>query len=358
MSKFGAHITNGKRNGFGAALQKCAEALSPVPVLFALDQNVYNDVATYSPETVLIYRTQPRINGEAWDNPPGMYNGDPVAMANYWYALIKPNWLLNRAHYYAPSNERNPLPSQDAWIDAFDLRMMQLAEADGFKLALHGDSLGTPELTQWRNYTTSLRHAAQHGHIITLHEPIEGNALAFRYRAVHDITEQFAPGLKIAISECYGNLNGNQTQYVQSFYGYDARAMQDPYLIGFCAYQLGGDETWSDAIPLWADYVSTHRTPIIIDPPPPDPVQESYNGACVGAHEIIIDANGSVWWLDVAAGRNPDAGYKVMRDSEQYHGGLAEMIMYNDRQVLVINAQFDIYRALPSAPWWVKVETL
>lgn len=267
MSKFGAHITNGGRRGFGAALQKCADDSSPVPFLYALDQNVWHDVQQYSPQTILVFRTQPRIDGGGWDNPPAMYVDDPGLTANYWYSLCKPIWLLNQAHYYAPSNERNPLPSQDAWIDAFDLRMMQLADADGLKLALHGDSQGTPDYPQWQNYRTSLAYAAQHGHIITLHEPIRGIDLALRYRKVHEIIEPFAPGLRLAISECYGDLTGDPVHYVDSFAGYDVEAMRDNYLIGFAGYQIGGDESFAAEIPQWADYVASHPTP---DEPPID----------------------------------------------------------------------------------------
>lgn len=268
MSKFGAHVSIGGRNGFGAALQKCYDAGSPVPLLFALDQDLWPDVERYSPETTIIFRTQP--GGD--DNPPNIYQGDPVAVATDWYSKCKPKWLLNRAHYYAPSNERDSNGEHAAWCDLFDLRMMQLAEADGFKLALHGDSMGTPDYPQWQNYKASLAYAALRGHIITLHEPIAGADLALRYRDVHDIVEPFAPGLKIAVSECYGNLGASWPDYVRSFYLYDDEAMNDPYMIGFAAYQLGGDENWAAAIPQWADYVSTHPTPQAIIPPAQDRV--------------------------------------------------------------------------------------
>lgn len=267
MSKFGAHVSPGGRNLFGAALQQCHVMGSPVPLLFALDQDLWPDVERYSPETVLIFRTQ--IDG--YDNPPNIYAVDPVAAANDWYGKCKPKWLLNRAHYYAPSNERNPNSAdQDAWVDLFDLRLMQLADVDGFKLALRGDSMGTPDYPQWLHYSASLAYAALRGHIITLHEPVAGADLALRYRDVHELVEPFAPGLKIAISECYGNLGASWPDYVKSFYLYDDEAMNDPYMLGFAAYQLGGAENWAEAIPQWADYVSAHPTPQPVEPPSTD----------------------------------------------------------------------------------------
>lgn len=268
MSKFGAHVSLGGRNGFGAALRQCHDAGSPVPLLFAMEQDLWPDVQRYSPSTTLIYRC--KIDSD--DNPSNIYSSDPVSCAEMWYAACKPKWSLNRAHYYAPSNERNPNSAeQDEWCNLFDLRLMQLADADGIKLAIHGDSQGTPDYPQWQNYRASLWHATARGHILHLHEPVEGAALALRYRDVHDIIEPFAPGLRIAISECYGDLGAHPVGYVNSFFSYDSEAMLDPYMIGFAAYQLGGAENWARAIQQWGDYVSTHPTPATPQPPAPPP---------------------------------------------------------------------------------------
>jgi hypothetical protein len=271
MSKFGAHVSSGARQGFGEALALCAAAGSPVPVLFAFAQNLWDDVQKFSPSTVLIYRTKIRINGADYDNPPNMYQADAVAVANDWYARAKPLWLLNKAHYYAPTNERNPNKNdaaQNAWWAAFDLRLMLLADDDYIKLALHGDSMGTPDYADWQYYHASLAYAAQHGHIITRHEPVEGVDLAFRYRKEHAIIEAFAPGLQMAISECYGIGMGHPEPYVDSFQAYDLEAMKDDYLLGFAAYQIGGDETFTPAIPRWASWVATHPTPDNGEPVP------------------------------------------------------------------------------------------
>lgn len=47
---------------------------------------------------------------------------------------------------------------------------MAAAEKDGRKLAIFGDSLGSPEVEQWKLRTPALRHAMAHGHVITLNE--------------------------------------------------------------------------------------------------------------------------------------------------------------------------------------------
>jgi hypothetical protein len=264
MSKFGAHVSSGARQGFGEALALCAAAGSPVPVLFAFMQDLWDTVWKYSPTTILIYRTKIRIDGGDYDNPPNMYQADAAAVAEDWYARSRPIWDLNPAHYYAPSNERNPNKNdaaQNSWWAAFDLRLMQLATVDGIPLALHGDSMGTPDYADWQYYHESLAYAKRHGHIITRHEPVEGVDLAFRYRKEHAIIETFAPGLQMAISECYGIGMGHPEPYVDSFQAYDLEAMKDDYLLGFAAYQIGGDETFTPAIPRWASWVATHPTP-------------------------------------------------------------------------------------------------
>lgn len=270
MSKFGAHISAGNHMGLSAALQQCYQANSPIPLLFALDQDVWPDVQRYSPSTLVIFRTQPAGR----DFPSDIYIGDPINSANVWYAASKPKWLLNHAYYYAPTNERNPnknSAAQNGWCDTFDLRLMQLADADGLKLALHGDSPGTPDYSDWQYYRASLAYASANGHILHLHEPVTGDDLALRYRDVHLLTQSFAPNLKIAISECYGDELGDWPAYVDSFIPYDVKVMQDSYNLGFCGYQLGGAENWFTEIPRWANYVSTHPTPVAPPPPPPDP---------------------------------------------------------------------------------------
>lgn len=139
MSKWGAHISLGKRDGFGAALAQCHAAGSPVSVLFALDQNVMDDVVRYSPSTMLIFRTQ--IGG--YPNPPGLWNDDPVGLAEAWYQYRRPIWRQNPAHYYAPGNEYDPQTlEQFDWLDRYELRLMQLADQDGLKLAIGAPSGG------------------------------------------------------------------------------------------------------------------------------------------------------------------------------------------------------------------------
>ena len=58
MSKVGFHISAGSRRGLGSCLKQCAEAGNPLPVIFSVDQDIWPDLARFSPQTVCIFRTQ------------------------------------------------------------------------------------------------------------------------------------------------------------------------------------------------------------------------------------------------------------------------------------------------------------
>ncbi len=150
MSKLGLHISSGRRDGFGAYLQKCAEAGSPVPVIFSVGQSLWDELQRVSPTTVLIFRTQADIHhNEIGDGPGSMYSGDPVQTARDWMALMMPMWALNKADYYAPLNEQDPaLLSGFTWLNAFSIECMKIAEANGYKLALYAFSGGNPKDVQ------------------------------------------------------------------------------------------------------------------------------------------------------------------------------------------------------------------
>ncbi len=281
MSKLGFHRSHGDATGLAEVLQRCHAAGSPVALIVAVDQDVWPDVDRYSPLTNVIYRTQPIIKHEGRDNPIDQYAAPPVECAQRWYSFVRPKWLLNRAHYYLPTNERNPnSPAQHEWCDVFDLEMMRLAEADGLKLALHGDSAGTPEIADWQHYQLSLAWASAHGHILALHEyGLEHGTLknsqpflALRYRSVHERVRSFAPNLRIAITEASAGsgYDGKTGEWLADAQWYDSEAMRDPYLIGVALYNLGGAENFSRLLPQLGDYIASHATPTY-EPPPPVP---------------------------------------------------------------------------------------
>lgn len=275
MSKLGFHVSSGNRYGIGECLGQCAAYDSPVALLFALDQDMSGDVAKYSPMTKIIFRTQPDTD----DNPPGIYNDDPVACATSWYAKCKPKWLLNKADWYAPLNEPNPTEYQHAWLNAFLLHFITLAQTDGFKIAFYGASAGTPEPTDWYFYRDSLTALKNTGGLLITHEygldrgTLQASApyLALRYRSFHDVIEDMGiHDLPMAITEASsgaGYSAGNDAAWLADVKWYDSELMQDSYVSGACLYQLGGDENFYKLLPDLADYISATPTPIV--PPPP-----------------------------------------------------------------------------------------
>lgn len=53
---------------------------------------------------------------------------------------------------------------------AFWIGMMEAADLDGRKLAIFGDSSGSPEVDQWKTRIPALRYAMSRGHVITLNQ--------------------------------------------------------------------------------------------------------------------------------------------------------------------------------------------
>ncbi len=94
--------------------------------------------------------------------------------------------------------------------------------------------------------------------------------LALRYRSYHETIEGMGiAGVHMAVTEASGDAGyfGQGTSWLDDMIWYDGELMKNPYMIGCCAYQLGGAENWQALIPEWANYVATHPTPEI---PPAD----------------------------------------------------------------------------------------
>lgn len=287
MSKLGLHISSGNRRGFGDYLQKCAAAGSPVPVIFSVGQSIWADLQQYSPETVLIFRTQNDIRqNEIGDGPGSIYSGDPVQTARDWMALMMPVWALNKAHYYAPLNEQDPaLLSGFTWLNAFSIECMKIAEANNFKLALYAFSAGNPKDVKhpavgepftrdqaWLELVPSLQMAKANGHILLLHEygldfvTLKASApyLATRYRHAYRLLAQYNADPPLVISEAsagVGYAGIAPKLWVDDAAWYDSELVKDRAVIGCCLYQLGGSENFYAILPQLAEYATKAPTP-------------------------------------------------------------------------------------------------
>ncbi len=287
MSKLGLHISSGNRRGFGDYLQKCADAGSPVPVIFSVGQSVWADLQQVSPETILIFRTQTDVHqNEIGDGPGSMYTGDPVQTARDWMALMMPVWALNKAHYYAPLNEQDPAQrSGFIWLNAFSIECMKIAEANQFKLALYAFSAGNPKDVKhpavgepfsrdqaWLELVPSLQMAKANGHILLLHEyglnfvTLKASApyLATRYRHAYRLLAQYDADPPLVISEAsagVGYAGIAPKVWVNDAAWYDSELVKDRTVIGCCLYQLGGSENFYTVLPQLAEYTIKAPTP-------------------------------------------------------------------------------------------------
>lgn len=329
MSKLGLHVTIGNRTGFGAALLRAATAGSPFPVLMAVDQDLWPDVKQYSPTTRLVFRTQMDALGrEIGDGPQNMWRGQPRAEAEAWMQKIMPRWRANRANYYAPINEQDGGDASDMdWLNEFLIRCMEIAEAEGFTLAVPNFSTGNPRddsaltkfvyslghsvpklvqrlnvsLTRsraqaaidnvasiipgsaedrWNRLVPALQKARAGGHALTIHQyglhfgtlmaSVPYLALRHRRDAAFLRSREALP--KIIINEAgpgVGGINPDVTRWLADLKSYDTELMRDDYVLGACVYQLGGAENIVTGLNRLTDYVAATPT---ITPPPPDPV--------------------------------------------------------------------------------------
>ena len=287
MSKLGLHISSGKRNGFGAYLQKCAAAGSPVPVIFSVGQSLWDELQQVSPQTILIFRTQADIHhNDIGDGPGSMYQGDPVQAARDWMALMMPMWALNKADYYAPLNEQDPaLLSGFTWLNTFTIECLKIAEANHYKLALYAFSSGNPKDVDhpaegepftrdqaWLELVPSLQYAKANGHILLLHEygfdfvTLKASMpyLATRYRHAYRLLAPYNSDPPLVISEAsagVGYAGIAPKAWINDAAWYDSELVKDRAVIGCCLYQLGGSENFYSILPQLAEYTANAPTP-------------------------------------------------------------------------------------------------
>ena len=274
-----------------------------MPVVFSVDQDVWPDIEQFSPTTIVIFRHQ---NNAAYtggqDGPGDAYKGDPVQSAITWTNANMPTWKLNHAQYYAPINEQDPgtLPNAK-WLNTFTLKCMEIAEANGFKLALYAFSGGNPKDVDkptegdpftledvWTELLPSMQHAKANGHILLLHEygfnspelhddednliapatSLRASApnLALRYRRSMKFLFEHNADVPVVISEASAGVgfvsNGfGVPSWLADVKWYDSELMRDRAVIGCGLYQLGGAENLMDALPFLAAYVKVTKTP-------------------------------------------------------------------------------------------------
>jgi hypothetical protein len=166
-TKLGLHVTFGPRRDYGLV---CAEA--PAVVTAVGEGNALIEVAEKSGgRTITIFREQ-TVFHDAPPNLPQMSEAQARAAADEFWPRLREKYAMNPADYYQPVNEtggddRVSLRN----IIAFEMRLMELAEADGMKLAVGSPAGGSPgSFELWKEfYVPLLRRAEAGGHLYSRH---------------------------------------------------------------------------------------------------------------------------------------------------------------------------------------------
>ncbi len=269
-SKLGLHtILPDDAVGFCKAVY---EAGARVAVVKALDTFGYiRRVKTYSPETV----TVGRWSGLQRVDP----SGDPAQKAREVMAEHMKRWEYEKdvMDYWEVLNENDP-PGVEGhvWLAQFYIAAMDIAEANGYKLALFSYSVGVPEWYEWEAIakTGVFARAKAGGHIVSLHEynwpvmsyrwgeqmpgcPVyeDRGVLTGRYRYLYrDFLIPRDEVVPLVIAECGLDpvlwqpgqpTNHWKERFIAEMAWYDEKLRQDDYVIGAAMFTVGGSGAWN-----------------------------------------------------------------------------------------------------------------
>ena len=249
-------------------VQAVHDAGAHVALVKALDNFGYlRLVKEISPETV----TVARWNGIAAVNPAG----DPAEKAAA--VMYGPDGHMERwkyekdvVDYWEILNENDPVDiERHVWLAQFYIEAMQIAEDNGYKLALLSYSVGVPQWHEWEAIveTGVFARAKEGGHILSLHEynwvkggrwgeatedlpPYEDRGvLTGRYRYLYrDFLIPRDEVVPLAITEAgldpplrqSGEPRTWKDRYVEAMTWEDTKLREDDYVIGTALFTLGG----------------------------------------------------------------------------------------------------------------------
>jgi hypothetical protein len=169
-TKFGLHLNIGSRNGYGEVV-----AAGPAVVLSMNDGGALAEAKQRGGQRVITIFRMHRDDVAFKDAPPNidhMSEAEARNAADTYWPQMEAVYRSNPADFYQPVNETggdNPTSLRN--IIAFEMRLMELAERDGYKLAVGSPAGGSPgSWDLWLQfYLPLLRRAAQGGHIYSRH---------------------------------------------------------------------------------------------------------------------------------------------------------------------------------------------
>jgi len=240
-TKLGFHCVGGYPADVAAQLSREGVTLSSMKFVQAI-----GDLAIAAEHWTL-----GRIIDHAGHNLEGFdYNGDPIGQAEARMAALMPLFApyRDKVDFIEIINEQAP-PNDAAHVKLanFFLRAMQIAEANGFKLALFSHSVGTPENGAWTAIANTgvFEAAARGGHAISLHEYGDAryapDSVLCRYRWLYQniiLPKRLNIPLFITEFAVWEQLLG-QVDSLEHWIAYDRLARQDPYVAGIHVYSTG-----------------------------------------------------------------------------------------------------------------------
>ena len=267
-SKLGLHtLSPNNAVGFVRAVH---DAGAYVALVKALDNFGYvRQVKDISPETTTIGRS---MVVQAVDP-----SGDPAGKAASVMDQHMPLWTYERdvVDYWEILNENKPpTMAGHVWLAQFFIAAMDIAEVNGYKLALFSYSTGVPEWHEWEAVveTGIFARAKEGGHALSLHEydwpvmdqrwgeptedlpPYEDRGvLAGRYRHLYrDFLIPRDEVIPLLITECgLDPVVGGpvleqpwQERYVEEMIWYDTKLREDDYVVGAAMFAIGTVAQW------------------------------------------------------------------------------------------------------------------
>lgn len=288
MSKLGAHIVPGSRNGYGPLCEA-----KPAVVLATNDGGALGEAWQKSGgHTYTIFRNTVLYK----DAPHGIDRMTPAqgrALADTMFPQLRASWSLNPAEFYTCLNEPagNDMAILPTYL-AYELRVMELAEQNGIRLCVlnlaggtPGDADGKTGLDIWKaNYVAHIRRAFQGGHIYGRHcyggpklSVADGNTNRAFLEAAHLRAVGLGHG-GIVITEAGRNGGygyAGDADFIADVQAYNAQMMGHSNIIGACLWTLGEwdppSSNWQTAIPGLIPWMVANPTPKWTPGNPPAP---------------------------------------------------------------------------------------
>jgi len=232
---------------------------------------VLKDVKILSPDTITIGRYMEGIDGDLDEEGPPL-DGDLKKTAEKLMASFMPKWEKDGTYvdYWEIINEQDP-PGIDGHVRLATLLSycIDIADANGYKLALFSYSRGVPEINEWEAIinTGIFAKAKAGGHILSLHEyasptnlwygqPIPGaeqrddaGPLCTRYRFLYELLKEKNQVIPLVITEFNTTQDLRQQtgeDWVANMAWYDNEIAKDYYVLGATIFTLAGSGIWPD----------------------------------------------------------------------------------------------------------------